>query len=542
MVLEHVADSGPFVKKYRNILVGCIGGERVVAANRLVVLVTAGLLGIGAVLWAVVPMAAMPPMPQAMSAERLYSIADRGGVSLITSGIDSPEPSVTYTRIQPTPGSTTPSGIGIFGFRNPGGELLTETGISASPLLTSGRVFVTFTTNVLNTGLAIVNPNDEEVRIDFFFSDSRRDPIDSGHGSFTIGANQQTARFISEPPFNAATATRGALTLTATLPVSVVALRQSIASTGDFVFSSMPVADLSVTSTETVFLPHFVTGGLWTSRLILVNPTDETITGRIGFISQGSILPVSPGVTTPIPLNGSTQAPQEYSLSARGFIEFATTDPSPFVQVGSFRVVPDEGNIAPITQVVIATLDSSLTTISEATVPPSETGNAFRLYVESSGELGSVGFVQSGIAIVNIAFDPTTVTLELTGLDGSVIAVTEIVIPASGQQALFLNQAFEATPLPSPLKGVLRVSSPDTIAVVGIRNRMNERMNILFTTTPATNEGRASTTAETFFSHLVDGGGWTTQTILFSGIAGQMADGVMRFFGVDGEPFDIDLE
>ena len=36
--------------------------------------------------------------------------------------------------------------------------------------------------------------------------------------------------------------------------------------------------------------------------------------------------------------------------------------------------------------------------------------------------------------------------------------------------------------------------------------------------------------------------GWTTQTILFSGGAGQMADGEMHFFGVDGSPFDIVLE
>ncbi len=507
-----------------------------VVANRIVVPLAIVLLSGGALL------SGMASMPQAGSSARSYSIADRGGVSLITSGSDAPAPAVTYTRIQPASGSTTPSGFGIFGFRNSLGELLTETGVGAAPLLTSGRVFVTFTTNILNTGLAIVNPNDEEVRIDFVFSDSRQDPPDIASGSFTIGANQQTARFISEDPFNAATGTRGALTLTATLPVSVVALRQSIASTGDFVFSSMPVSDLSRTSTETVFLPHFVTGGLWSSRLILVNPTDETITGRIGFISQGSVLPVSPGITTPIPLNGLSLTTQDYSLSARGFTEFTTTDPSPFVRVGSFRVVPDEGNIAPITQVVIGTQDSNLLTVSEATVPPSETGNAFRMYVESSGEPGSVGSVQSGIAVANIAFDPTTVTLELTGLDGSLVAVTDMVVPASGQQALFVNEAFASEVLPSPLKGVLRVSSPDTIAVVGLRSRTNERGNFLMTTTSPTLEANIPTDAELFFPHLIDGGGWMTQTILFSGGAGQTADGVMRFFGVDGSPFDIVLD
>ena len=145
-----------------------------------------------------------------------FGSGDRGGVSLITSGSDSLLPSVTYTRIQATSGSTTPAGLGIFGFRNSAGELLTETGVGAAPLLTSGRVFVTFTTDILNTGVAIVNPNDAEVRIDYVFSDSRQLPTDVATGSFTIGANRQIARFISEDPFNLATGTRGALTLTST--------------------------------------------------------------------------------------------------------------------------------------------------------------------------------------------------------------------------------------------------------------------------------------------------------------------------------------
>ena len=225
-----------------------------------------------------------------------------------------------------------------------------------------------------------------------------------------------------------------------------------------------------------------------------------------------------------------------------GFTEFNTSNPSPFVQAGSFRVVPDEGNIAPITQIVIGTQDSNLTTISEATVPPSETGNVFRMYVESSGDSGSVGSVQSGLAVANIAFDPTTVTLELTDLNGSLVAVTDMVVPASGQQALFVNEAFASEVLPSPFKGVLRVSSVDTIAVVGLRTRTNERGNLLMTTTSPTREADIPTDAELFFPHLIDGGGWTTQTILFSGGAGQMADGEMHFFGVDGSPFDIALE
>ena len=90
---------------------------------------------------------------------------------------------------------------------------------------------------------------------------------------------------------------------------------------------------------------------------------------------------------------------------------------------------------------------------------------------------------------------------------------------------------------------MLRVATVDDqkIAVIALRSRINERTEFLITTTPPTDENSIATTSEVFFPHLVDGGGWSTQTVLFSGIAGA-ANGLMRFFGVDGQPFDIPLQ
>ncbi len=509
-----------------------------VVVNRVVVLAVIALIGGGALLWGVAP------MPQSGSSERSYTMVDRGGVSLITSGT-APTPSVTYTRIQPGAGSTTPSGVGIFGFRNSVGELLTETGVAASPLLRTGRVFVTFSEDILNTGLAIVNPNAEDVQIDFFFSDSRREDIDFGSGSFTVGANQQTARFISEDPFNAETGTRGALTFTASLPVSVVALRQSLRDSGEFIFSSMPVADLAETSTDTLYLPHFVFGGPWSSQLIIVNPTDEEITGTMAFINQGSAFRPF-GESISIALTGATARVHTYSLAPRGFREFIATDFFSLTQVGSFRLVPDEGNVAPIAQLVLDNADPDFQTISEATISPAELGTAFRTYVEVVGEPGAVGSIQSGIAIASVplvpTLDRTTVTLELTRLDGSLVEVVETEIFPSGQRAFFVDEVFDLELLGSSFQGILKMSATDRVAVAALRGRTNERSQFLMTTTPPTNEGGTTTTTELFFPHLVDGGGWTTQTILFSGIAGQVAEGAMRFFGTDGSPFDIVLE
>ena len=46
---------------------------------------------------------------------------------------------------------------------------------------------------------------------------------------------------------------------------------------------------------------------------------------------------------------------------------------------------------------------------------------------------------------------------------------------------------------------------------------------------------KETTTAELIFPQLVDTGGWTTQFILFSGVAGQSSSGSMTFVSPSGE-------
>jgi len=49
-------------------------------------------------------------------------------------------------------------------------------------------------------------------------------------------------------------------------------------------------------------------------------------------------------------------------------------------------------------------------------------------------------------------------------------------------------------------------------------------------------------TEELLFPHIVDGQGWTTQFVLFSGVAGQSTSGTLRFFSTDGVPLDPHLQ
>ncbi len=478
--------------------------------------------------------ATVSPVTETDNSVRTYSIADKGGLSLITSSGSLPNPLVAYTKIQPDVGSTTPSGVGIFGLRQ-NGTVVSETGVPARPLVQSGRILVVFA-GQLNTGIAIANPNDQDVTIDFVFTDTSLDIPDFGQVSLTLEANQQLSRFLSEAPFSLVDGSVVTATFTSPLPIGVVALRSIQTSRGDRLFSTLPVASVTETSTERVYLPHFAAGGGWNTQIVLINPTSQPLTGILGFIGTGT--ETFPAQQIPISLaNQFPTSLYSYNIPAKGVNVFQTTEFTSQVNVGSVQVNPTSGEVEPVAFAIFGLLNSEGVVVSEASVPAAATGNAFRMYAEASGVPFEVGAIQSGFAIRNIGFDNATVNLELTDLNGALIDTSSIVVPASGQVARFVDQIF-----PAPIQGILRVSSTEEIAVTGLRARTNERQEFLITTTTPTNEAAATTTTEFLFPHLVDGGGWSTQTILFSGIAGQTANGTMRFFGTDGLPFNTTLQ
>jgi CubicO group peptidase (beta-lactamase class C family) len=84
-----------------------------------------------------------------------FAIANKGVTSATTAGLGATV--AGYARIEPIQGSTTPSGIAVFGLRQ-GGVLVSEAAVPASPLIRSGRVYAEVRPPVY-TGLAIANPN-----------------------------------------------------------------------------------------------------------------------------------------------------------------------------------------------------------------------------------------------------------------------------------------------------------------------------------------------------------------------------------------------
>ena len=453
-----------------------------------------------------------------------FNVRNLGAALLSTPGT-SETANVGYAAIQTDPGSLTPSGLAIFGLHKTGvpgfgdtGLLITEAGVPATPLIQTGRLYAEVNGPV-DTGVAIANPGGQDVVVNFSFTDIVGQTF--GSGSTTIRAGQHIAAFLDQSPFNGGPAIQGTFTFSSSVPVAVITLRTFANERGDFLITTLPVADLSAAVTSSsVLLPHFADGAGWTTSIILLNPTDSSISGTVQFRDPS-------GSPQTLIAGGQTNNVFPYAIPGSSSFKLLTAGAGATPNSGSVSVTPTSNTAAPIALAVFSYQPSGVT-ISEAGVP-SVSGSALRMYVEASGTFGAPGSTQTAAAIANLSTTAANVNLELQNLDGSAAAAaTSLTVPGSGQVAKLLSDLFPNLEL--PFRGVVRISTGSSgVAAVGLRTRYNERGDFLITTTPPISESAAASSASLFFPQVVDGGGYATEFVLLPSAFG--SSGSLRLFG-----------
>jgi hypothetical protein len=397
-------------------------------------------------------------------------------------------------------------------------------------------------TGQLNTGVAIANPTAQTASISYSFTDSSGK--DLNQGSLTVPPGNQIASFLSEPPFNLS-AMRGTLSFTSSVPIGVVALRGLVNERGDFLITSLPVTDLlAQLSPDAAIIADFADGGGWTTHVLLVNPTDQIISGIVQFNSQGNGNSGGPSVVS---VNGQSGNLISYTIAPKGSAELNTDGSSSSVDVGWIRVSPLNGGMTPTVLGVFSYRKDGITT-AEAGVSSIKSGTSFRVYAESSGDLGSAGSVQTGVALANPNAGPLEVTCDLLTLTGASTGRRGVItIPGQGQVALFLSQIPGINPT-GTIQGVLRMSvnfaAPPFVAI-GLRGRYNERGDFLITATPPVNESSTPPALDPLFAQVLDGGGYTSQFVLLSNVNGGAGpgntNGTVRLFSQSGQQWILSL-
>ena len=198
-------------------------------------------------------------------------------------------------------------------------------------------------------------------------------------------------------------------------------------------------------------------------------------------------------------------------------------------------MTPSAGNGAPSGLAIFSFMNNGVT-VSQAGVPAVPASTAFRMYEIECGDYP--GQIQTGVAIANPSATTATVHLDLTNLDGTESGMsTSLTIPPGGQTAHFMQELISG--IPYPFHGVIQITSNTPIAVVGLRGDYNARKDFLITTAMPTDANAPAPSGVMIFPHLVDGGGYTTEFVIYSGTPGQGGSGILHFFAQSGQTMSL---
>lgn len=444
----------------------------------------------------------------ALSNVRFFAINDLGGYSL-TRGDSTRSLQAGYGVIESDAPIVNPEGVAIFSFRQ-NGVIVSETSVQASTAVQRGILYAEVT-GTIKTGIAIANPGDQAANVSFSYKDANGSVV--GQGSIVVPARGQIARFLDQDPFNSSAFVRGTFSFESSLPVFAVALRGFTNERSEFILSTLPVVDLTTTPDAAV-IPHFADGEGWTTQIILVNPSDQTMQGTIRFIDK----------------DGSSSS--SYMISPRSYYRMQTSGTSTNIRSGWVQVLPAANDGFPAASGIFSFRRDGVT-VTEASVRALPLATVWRTYI------GMSDGVQSGIAIANPSSASITVNVEATTLSGAPAGFSgTLTVPGNGQVASFLGQIPGFERISAPFEGILRVSTSTTpgIAIAGLRGRTNERGDFLIATVPSVDENASPSRTQMVFPHFVEGSGYMTQFILFSGAKKISPTGTLRLVDQTGLP------
>jgi hypothetical protein len=432
-------------------------------------------------------------------------------------------------------GPAAPSGYSELWYTLPNsGSQRSELSVAAKGATRAGRIYAE-NEGPVQVGVAFSNPNPQAVTLSFFFTNSSG--VNFGSGNTIIPANGQIAAFLGESPFNAPAAFRGTFTFNASAPVAGFAVRGYVNEMGLFLMPQVPIVEIGNASMTSV--PYFANGNGCTiffdcrsvrtiaTDLILVNPTDNTLSGTITFWGQGA--PNSPAQSVAVTIDGQTSSAFDYSVPPRSSRRFPTAGRSDPFQQGSIQITAIGGNQVPAAFAILSTEAETTIIRSQTTIIGNAPASAFRLPVRGF-RFGGIfaGFTtQTGVVITNPSSTPIGVSLDMSSMNAS----TTVTVPARGQIKITPQEHLQ---LSNGYEGVLRISSSSPISVVGLQNFINQFYGPMAVEAFDESIPRPS---DLVFPHLAVGN-YRSSLLLFKTSESQSSVATIRFFSPTGQPLD----
>lgn len=437
------------------------------------------------------------------------TLTPNNGVSKVSSGQGAL--SVSYGQLNSTT-TTPPVALAIFALTQ-NGALVTEAGVPAATPTQAAQFFVDYdASSGKDSGVALVNPNNGAITINASLQSQIGQS--SPCTAIQIPGLGHVARFASQlgctglvSPF------LGTIKLTSNQPFAAVNLRAANNAHGELIFSTLPVADPTVTPTGTnLTFPQVIDGGGNPTQILLMNTSGSTITGVVALFDDN-------GNPIQLDFGSGLVSSFSYSIAANGMQKYSTTGIGS-LKVGYAVVTPTTG-VLPSGALIFGQNNATGGLASQAGVLNAVPTTSARVYIERS----SAPLVRdTGVALVNRNSAAATVTLIVTSLDGSFNQTTTITVPSNGHVAKFIEQFISSVPV--DFQGVLWLQSNLPIAPVTLRLTTNQRAEQLFSTLPVANLNSPPTGAQ-YLAQVVNGGGYVTQIILINTTSGGGTVGIV---------------
>ncbi len=234
-------------------------------------------------------------------------------------------------------------------------------------------------------------------------------------------------------------------------------------------------------------------------------------------------------------------------LPAGGTVSTSTLGPTEELIAGYATVTVNAGS-APYGTAVFSYTQNGVV-VSEAGVPVSPPTRSARFFVDSRAGVsagtgsGTVN-ISTGFAIVNQGDGDATLALKLRDGVGWTLAQGTIRLARGAHMAKFLDQLAPDFVMPPSFifdgLGSLEITSDQPVSVLALRLTINQRGDLLMTTTPIADLGKPALAGMLSFPQIADGGGYQT-TIILMNTSNTAENGVVRFYGNDGAALAVRL-
>ncbi len=187
--------------------------------------------------------------------------------------------------------------------------------------------------------------------------------------------------------------------------------------------------------------------------------------------------------------------------------------------------------------------------VSEVGVPASPPTKSMRFFVDSRRSVTPVPgsgpvTINTGFAAVNPNQVGATLGLKLRDDRGALLAQGSIPLALGAHVARFLDQLAPDFVLPAGFinngLATLEITVDQPVSVLALRLTINQRNDVLLTSTPIADLSKAVPSGRVAFPHVADGGGYQTTFILMN-TSSALQKGVVSFYSSSGAPLSVRL-